>query len=208
MNAPTDEDRVPDSVTYREIQEILRSFRDSGWTGMTVDLHGMRITVGKNGPPAAPAAPAPIANERHSGATELRDSAVRAAPEAAPAAAPPAAPAAAPPGNERHSGATQSRDSVVRATPGVGGGVDTTGCVAVSSPAVGAFWVAPSPGQPPFVAVGDTVTHDQQLAIVEVMKLMNPVVAPVAGTVVQVCAANADLVEFEQTLFLIRPADG
>lgn len=179
MNAPTDEDRVPDSVTYREIQEILRTFRDSGWTGMTVDLHGMRITVGKNGPPA-PATP----NERHSGATELRDSAVRAAP---PAPAPAAAPA----------------------PPAAGSGtVDTTGCVAVSSPAVGAFWVAPSPGQPPFVAVGDTVTQDQQLAIVEVMKLMNPVVAPVAGTVVQVCAANADLVEFEQALFFIRPADG
>jgi biotin carboxyl carrier protein len=52
------------------------------------------------------------------------------------------------------------------------------------------------------------VAQDQQLAIVEVMKLMNPVVAPVAGTVVQVCAANADLVEYEQTLFWIRPADG
>ncbi|ODU05759.1 MAG: acetyl-CoA carboxylase biotin carboxyl carrier protein subunit [Pseudonocardia sp. SCN 72-86] len=178
MNAPTDEDRVPDSVTYREIQEILRTFRDSGWTGMTVDLHGMRITVGKTGPPTP--------NERHSGATELRDSAVRAAPAAPPAAAPVVAAPPAPPA----------------------AAVDTSGCVAVSSPAVGAFWVAPSPGQPPFVAVGDTVTVDQQLAIVEVMKLMNPVVAPVAGTVVQICAANADLVEFEQTLFFIRPADG
>jgi biotin carboxyl carrier protein len=77
--------------------------------------------------------------------------------------------------------------------------------VAVRSPAIGSFWVAPSPGQPPFVQVGDAVTEDQQLAIVEVMKLMNPVVSPTAGEVVRVCAANAELVEYEQVLFWIRP---
>jgi acetyl-CoA carboxylase biotin carboxyl carrier protein len=80
--------------------------------------------------------------------------------------------------------------------------------VAVRSPAVGAFWVAPSPGSPPFVTVGQTVAADDQLAIVEVMKLMNPVAAPVAGEIVQVCAANSDLVEYDQVLFLLRPADG
>ncbi|WP_344740804.1 hypothetical protein, partial [Pseudonocardia halophobica] len=51
MSAPT-EPEVPEAVTYREIREILRTFGDSDWTGMTVELHGMRITVGKNGPPA------------------------------------------------------------------------------------------------------------------------------------------------------------
>lgn len=75
------------------------------------------------------------------------------------------------------------------------------------SPAVGVFWVAPSPGQPPFVELGQVVARDEQLAIVEVMKLMNPVVAPVAGTVVRVCAANASLVEYDQVLFWIRPDD-
>jgi acetyl-CoA carboxylase biotin carboxyl carrier protein len=188
MNAPTEPD-VPEAVTYREVQEILRTFRDSGWTGMTVHLHGMRITVGKDGPPrgagagvadAPPAAPPP---------------AVAPAP-----GAPAAAPAAVPPGPPPTSGA---------ATPTGGDApVDLSGCVDVHSPAVGAFWVAPSPGQPPFVEVGQTVAQDEQLAIVEVMKLMNPVVAPVAGTVVQVCAANADLVEYEQVLFRIRPSDG
>jgi biotin carboxyl carrier protein len=78
----------------------------------------------------------------------------------------------------------------------------------VRSPAVGSFWVAPSPGEAPFVQVGDTVGEDQQLAIVEVMKLMNPVVTPVAGEVVEVCAANADLVEYDQVLFWIRPDGG
>jgi acetyl-CoA carboxylase biotin carboxyl carrier protein len=96
-----------------------------------------------------------------------------------------------------------------RGAPGTAvSAVDTTGCVAVRSPAVGAFWTAPSPGEPPFVRVGDPVAADQQLAIVEVMKLMNPVVASTAGEVVQVCAENAALVEYEQVLFWIRPSDG
>jgi acetyl-CoA carboxylase biotin carboxyl carrier protein len=167
--------KVPDSVTYRGVQEILRTFRESGWTAMTLDVDGMRITVGKNGPPSTAAAP---------------HTAPPTAPLAAPRAAAPAALAAPVP---------PARPAEV---------VDTTGCVAVTSPAVGAFWTAPSPGQPPFVQVGDTVEEDQQLAIVEVMKLMNPVTASTAGTVVQVCAANSDLVEYEQTLFWIRPHDG
>jgi biotin carboxyl carrier protein len=73
---------------------------------------------------------------------------------------------------------------------------------------VGSFWVAPSPGQPPFVQVGQMVAEEEQLAIVEVMKLMSPVLASTAGEVVEVCAANAELVEYEQVLFWIRPSDG
>jgi biotin carboxyl carrier protein len=84
---------------------------------------------------------------------------------------------------------------------------DTTGCIPVRSPAVGSFWIAPSPGAPPFTEPGRTVAEGDQLAIVEVMKLMNPVLAPQAGEVVQICAANAELVEYEQILFLIRPPE-
>jgi biotin carboxyl carrier protein len=72
---------------------------------------------------------------------------------------------------------------------------------------VGGFWVSPSPGQPPFVQLGDRVDKDQQLAIVEVMKLMNNVSAPCAGTVVEVCFADAAMVEYDQVLFRIEPDD-
>ena len=51
----------------------------------------------------------------------------------------------------------------------------------VESPSVGLFWRAPSPGAPPFVEVGANVAEGDTLAIAEVMKLMNHVVAPVAG---------------------------
>ncbi|MFD4250055.1 acetyl-CoA carboxylase biotin carboxyl carrier protein [Amycolatopsis thermoflava] len=167
---------TPEKVTHREVREILRTFQESGWAAMTLELDGMRITVGKDGPPAAAApSPAPVAS----------------------APATPAAPAEAPPAPAR------VPEPALPASA-----VDTTGCVEVRSPAVGAFWVSPSPGEPPFVQVGQRVEAHDQLAIVEVMKLMNPVVAPQAGEIVRVCAANAELVEFDQLLFLIRPSDG
>jgi acetyl-CoA carboxylase biotin carboxyl carrier protein len=58
------------------------------------------------------------------------------------------------------------------------------------------------------VRVGQTVERDEQLAIVEVMKLMNPVVATTPGEIVEVCAQNAEMVEYDQALFWIRPSDG
>jgi acetyl-CoA carboxylase biotin carboxyl carrier protein len=77
--------------------------------------------------------------------------------------------------------------------------------LAVRSPTLGTFFVAPKPGAPPFVQPGDRVASDDTLGIVEVMKLMNPVKAPVAGEVVKVCASNNELVEYDRVLFWIRP---
>jgi acetyl-CoA carboxylase biotin carboxyl carrier protein len=185
---------VPQSVTFREAQEVIRTFQRSGWRSMTLDVRGLRITVGKDGPPAG-AVPSAAATT----------AVAAAAPPAAPSA--PAPTPAAPPPPPAAEAPTPA--VAAAAAPGTAASaVDTTGCVAVRSPAVGAFWIAPSPGQPPFVRVGDTVAVDQQLAIVEVMKLMNPVVAATAGEVVQICAENAALVEYEQILFWIRPSDG
>ena len=54
------------------------------------------------------------------------------------------------------------------------------------SPLVGTYYAAPSPDAPPFVSVGDVVEHGQTVAIVEAMKMMNPVVAEQAGVVVEI----------------------
>ena len=69
-----------------------------------------------------------------------------------------------------------------------------TGTV-VESPSVGLFWRAPSPGAPPFVEVGATVSDGDTLGIVEVMKLMNHVKAGVDGTVRGVHADNGSMIE-------------
>jgi acetyl-CoA carboxylase biotin carboxyl carrier protein len=75
----------------------------------------------------------------------------------------------------------------------------------IESPSVGLFWRSPSPGAPPFVDVGTQVSAEDTLAIVEVMKLMNHIVAPAAGTVRAILAENGARVEYGQPLFAIDP---
>jgi acetyl-CoA carboxylase biotin carboxyl carrier protein len=74
---------------------------------------------------------------------------------------------------------------------------------AVTSPMVGTVYVAPEPGKPPFVKVGDKVSEGDTLLIVEAMKTMNPIVSPRSGTVSEICVHDAEPVEFGQTLLII-----
>jgi acetyl-CoA carboxylase biotin carboxyl carrier protein len=74
---------------------------------------------------------------------------------------------------------------------------------AVPSPMVGTVYVSPEPGKPPFVKVGDTVKEGDTLFIVEAMKTMNPIAAPRAGKIVEICVGDASPVEFGQTLAVI-----
>jgi acetyl-CoA carboxylase biotin carboxyl carrier protein len=76
--------------------------------------------------------------------------------------------------------------------------------VDVPAPLLGTFYHAPRPGDPPFVEPGQAITADTTIGIIEVMKLMNPVRAGVAGTVTAVLAANADAVEAGQPLIRVR----
>jgi acetyl-CoA carboxylase biotin carboxyl carrier protein len=79
------------------------------------------------------------------------------------------------------------------------------GTSAVRAPLVGTFYVAPTPGADPFVTVGDEVDHGQTLAIVEAMKLMNPIVADEPGVVTEIRVGDTESVEFDQILMLLRP---
>ncbi len=51
----------------------------------------------------------------------------------------------------------------------------------ITSPIVGTFYEAPSPGAPPFVKVGDEVSAGQVLCIIEAMKLMNEIESDTGG---------------------------
>ncbi len=75
----------------------------------------------------------------------------------------------------------------------------------IPAPLLGTFWHAPRPGADPFVKPGDVVTADTVIGIIEVMKLMNSVPAGVAGTVLEICAPNGELVEHGQCLIRIQP---
>ena len=80
-----------------------------------------------------------------------------------------------------------------------------SGGTAVPAPLLGIFYHASKPGDPPFVAVGDHVTPETVIGIIEVMKLMNQVQAGVAGRVTAISAPNGELVEHGQALIHVRP---
>lgn len=79
--------------------------------------------------------------------------------------------------------------------------------VAVTAPLLGTYYAAPKPGAPPFVTLGQRVTVEDTVAILDVMKLMNHVKAGVNGRIAQIAVTNGDLVEFEQVLFYIDPTN-
>lgn len=83
-------------------------------------------------------------------------------------------------------------------------GAARVGEIDVPAPLLGNFYAAPRPGEPPFVDIGDTVTEDSVIGIIEVMKLMNSVRAGVAGTVVAILAQNGSAVEEGQPLIRVR----
>ncbi|MGY1601836.1 acetyl-CoA carboxylase biotin carboxyl carrier protein [Geodermatophilus sp. SYSU D00815] len=90
------------------------------------------------------------------------------------------------------------------AEPAAADGLAAEGLVAVRAPLVGTFYAAPSPDADPFVREGDEVEAGQTLAIVEAMKLMNPIVAEEGGVVTELLVRNAESVEYDQVLMLLR----
>ena len=75
---------------------------------------------------------------------------------------------------------------------------------AVKSPMVGTAYLSAEPGAAPFVAVGAQVKAGDTLLIVEAMKVMNPITAPVAGTVKALLVENGQPVEFDQPLAVVE----
>lgn len=74
---------------------------------------------------------------------------------------------------------------------------------AVTSPMVGTFYEAASPGAKPFASVGQKVSVGDTLCIVEAMKMLNQIEADKAGTVTAKLVENGQPVEFGQSLFVI-----
>ena len=118
-----------------------------------------------------------------------------AAPLAAPAPAAPPAPAPAP--------AAPAPAAAPASEPSP---ADTSNLEQITSPMVGTFYSAAKPESPAFANVGDTVTADTTVCIVEAMKIFNEIKAEQSGVIEKVLVSNGDSVEFGQALFLVRPA--
>ena len=69
---------------------------------------------------------------------------------------------------------------------------------------VGTFYRKPSPDDPDFVNVGDTISEGQTLCIIEAMKVMNEIKAEKSGVITQICVDDGTPVQFGDTLFRVK----
>lgn len=76
----------------------------------------------------------------------------------------------------------------------------------ITSPMVGTFYQAMSPESPAYVKVGQTVTADSVVCIIEAMKVMNEIKAEIDGVIAEITVENGKPVQFGQPLFRVRPA--
>jgi len=74
----------------------------------------------------------------------------------------------------------------------------------VVSPMVGTFYRAPSPDSAPYVQVGQDITNDTVVCIIEAMKVMNEIKAEVQGVIAEVLVENGIPVQFGQPLFRVK----
>lgn len=104
----------------------------------------------------------------------------------------------------RETGFTSSPQPQETATTATGGplSLNESGHI-ITSPMVGTFYSSSSPGSPPFVDEGDTVSVGDVICIIEAMKIMNQIESDVDGVLSRILVENGDPVEFGQPLFVI-----
>ena len=168
-------------LDIRKLKELIRLMVENELTEIDLKDEKETVSLRREGSqaPVVQVSPAPAAPP----AAPAAPAATAPAPAPAPAApAPAAAPAAEP-------------------SP-----ADTSNLEQITSPMVGTFYSAAKPESPAFANVGDTVTADTTVCIVEAMKIFNEIKAEQSGVIEKVLVSNGDSVEFGQALFLVRPA--
>src|SRR5580658_6242328 len=74
----------------------------------------------------------------------------------------------------------------------------------VTSPMVGVAFLAPEPGAPNFVTIGQQVSTGQTLLLIEAMKTFNQIKATRAGTVTKIVVQNSTPVEYGELLMIVE----
>jgi acetyl-CoA carboxylase biotin carboxyl carrier protein len=143
---------------------------------LTIEEEGITLQMAKSGQPQAGMPAMPYMMP----AMPTMQAAAPAAPPTAPLAAPAAALAVAP-------AAAEDKGHTIL------------------SPIVGTFYRAPSPDADSFVQVGQHVNAGDTICIVEAMKLMNEIESDASGTIVKILVENAQPVEYNQPMFVIKP---
>lgn len=91
--------------------------------------------------------------------------------------------------------------TVANDTPSAAG----TGLLEIRAPMLGRFYRAASPSEPPLADVGSKVGPEDPVCVIEVMKLFSTIPAGITGTIVEIVAADGELVECDAVLFRVRP---
>ncbi|MCC9657139.1 acetyl-CoA carboxylase biotin carboxyl carrier protein [Rhodopirellula halodulae] len=119
------------------------------------------------------------------------------APAMIPAPAMPAAPAAPAP-------APAAASAPAPAAAGGDDSASTAGTITINSPMVGTFYSKANPEAPPFAKVGDVVSEDTVVCIVEAMKVFNEIPAECRGKIVEVLVSDQQAVDFGKPLFRVQ----
>jgi acetyl-CoA carboxylase biotin carboxyl carrier protein len=82
----------------------------------------------------------------------------------------------------------------------------TENYVTIKSPMIGTFYRSANPEAASFVEEGQRINQNQTVCIIEAMKLFNEIESDVSGTVVKILVEDASPVEYDQPLFLVKPA--
>lgn len=79
------------------------------------------------------------------------------------------------------------------------------GTVTVNAPMVGTFYSRANPESDPFVKVGDIVSEDTIVCIVEAMKVFNEIPAECSGKIVEVLVKDQEAIDFGKPMFRVEP---
>ena len=182
------------SLKEEDVQRLARlieSLESSTFDYLQLQVGDLKVTIGKGSMPASAPSFSAIAPP------------ASAAPSA-PAVAVPGAPALAAPASPTTTPAASSAPAELARRPTTASG--DAGTIEIKSQIMGMFYSQPEPGSPPFVSIGAEVKEDTTVCLIEVMKTFNAMTAGVKGVITEICVKNAQLVEYGQVLFRIRPS--
>lgn len=91
------------------------------------------------------------------------------------------------------------------AAPAAAAASNTEGTLTINAPMVGTFYSKANPEAEPFVKVGQMVSPDTIVCIVEAMKVFNEIPAECSGKVVEVLVGDQEPVDFGKPMFRIQP---
>ena len=169
---------MSENARAKDLKSLLESVETAGWDYARIELDGLTIVVSKDADRGIDTVTPPTADvTSEQGVVNVPVSPAPSIPAKVPVAAPPT-PADAP---------------------------SFEGAATVGSPSIGLFWRSPKPGAPHFIEVGQEVTADDTVCIIEVMKLMTHVKAGHDGTIARIHPSNGDMVEYGTPLVDIVP---